>query len=344
MTRRKLTLILTGVLLAVILIFVAVFAIIANSKNDNAQPTEALSNWQKMIKDDALIKNVVTPGAHDAGTCGLPYFVETQDRDTSALLACGTRYFDLRVSYDNGKYRIYHGPSKGVTLDSVLDSVAEFMQNHPSEFVILDFQHFDEKNGEAQSGSITKTEAKLAGKLVVNDTAKTDLEFIETLTLGQVRGKCLVVWGRETDEILAKNTVFKRNNDDGTRENSVIHSYYDSSYNQLNSVSYIRLGLPKYIEQYKEANGGLFVLQGQLTDGMLIFGPHYREATHTDRMNEYVDNLATSSDLPIINIIMRDYVSPNKNCLALKLNVVKGLVIESEKEAYNAMLTANLTK
>ena len=324
-----------GAFVCAILIGVIVIAAVSNSKNDNSEPIEQLSYWQSMIKDETLIKQTVIPGAHDAGTKGLPYFAATQDRDTADLLKCGTRYFDLRVAYDNGNYKIYHGPSKGAALQSVLDAVKAFIAENASETVILDFQHFD---GDAQQGTIQLVEKTLTNLLVVNDTDKNDVDFINELTLGQTRGKCLVTWGRETEEILAKKYVFKRNNDDGTRENAVIQSYYKTSLNTKSSARYVNTALPQYIEAYKQENSGLFVLQGQLTDGMYIRGPKYREATHTDNMNDYVRKLGGSSDLNVINIIMRDFVSPYKNCFAIHLNFLKGNVSADYDEAFKQMI------
>lgn len=336
MTKKKITaLAVVGAFALAILLSVIIIAGVANSKNDKTKPVEQLSYWQSMLKDDVLLKKTVIPGAHDAGTKGLPYFAATQDRDTADLLACGTRYLDLRVSYADGKYLIYHGPSKGVALNGVLDDVKVFITANTTETVILDFQHFD---GEAQQGTIAIVEEKLDGLLLTNDTDKTDVEFIDELTVGQARGKCLIVWGRETEEILAKKHVFKRNNDDGTRTDSVIQSYYKTSYNTKSSKQYINTVLPQYIEKYKEIDSGLFVLQGQLTDGMYVRGPKFREATHTDNMNEYVRRLNGSVDFDKINIIMRDFVTPYKNCCAIQLNFPKSNVKTDSHKDFLQML------
>jgi len=337
MTKKLIALITVGCLIGAIALTVGICAIIANSKNDKSTPDASLSKWQSYIKDDALLKNIVIPGAHDAGTKGLPYFSATQDRDTADLLKCGTRYFDLRVSYANGKLLIYHGPSKGVALSDVLEQVSDFLKIQTSETVILDFQHFEETDNLSQNGALQLLEEKLANMLVVNDSQKTDVEFTDTLTLGQTRGKCFVVWGRQTEEILAKNYVFKRNNDDGTRDNSVLHSYYQSSLNKKSSKKYVEQALPQYLEKYGKESKGLFVLQGQLTDGLFVFGPRFRESTHTKRMNKYVENLHNDENLSLINIIMRDFVSPEKNCLALKLNITKGLVLQDKLNEYERM-------
>lgn len=297
--KKKIALIVTAGVLAAILITVCILAIIAHSKDDKTTPCDELSRWQSMIKDDALLKNVVTPGAHDAGTKGISYLAETQSRNTEELLKAGTRYFDPRVALAKNEYKIYHGPFKGVLLDGVLNSFKQFLTNNPSETLILDFQHFD---GDAQEGVWQKTQEHLSDMLLANDTQIDDVSFIDGLTLGQCRGKCLVVWGRENETILANKNAFKRNNDEGTRENSVLHSYYESSLNKKSSKKYVGEALEKYIGEYKKVNRGLFVLQGQLTDGLFVFGPRFKEATHTENMNAYVKALKDSGNLQYIKI------------------------------------------
>lgn len=328
-------------LLATILIAVDICIIVANCQNDLSLPAEGLSHWMKMIKDETLLKTVAIPGAHDAGTKGISYLAETQDRDTAELLACGTRYLDLRVAKAKDGLKIYHGPFNGVTLNSVLDSVKNFVANNPTETILLDFQHFD---GDAQEETLHTVQTFFAptsanSRLVENSSGKTDVEFVDSLTLGDCRGKCLVLWGgSKADEYGSLPYVFKRNNDNGTRESSVLHSYYQSELNKKSSSDYIKDALPHYLNLYKQQNSGLFVLQGQLTDGLFVFGPHFREATHNVNMNKYVQSLDDSEHLQIINIIIRDYVSPHKNCLTLKLNISKGIVAEQYANDFALLL------
>ena len=331
--KRKLSIICIAVVLLLILGTVGVLIAVANSQNDHSQPTKELSQWMSMIKDDTLLKNVVIPGAHDAGTTGLPYLAETQDRDIADLLACGTRYLDLRVAKTNdGELKIYHGPFKGVTLDSVFDQITAFLSENTSEALILDFQHF---SGDAEED----VQAKILNTLPVVRASGDFVEFADNLTLGDVRGKCLILWGEDS----ADGEVFlRRNNDEGTLENAALQSYYEGSRNKKSSSVYIEESLPYYIGRYKNEGKGLFVLQGQLTDGLFVFGPHFREATHNKNMNEYVKNLYNSADLSVINIIMRDYVSPYKNCLALQLNVPKNNVKADRIAQFNAMLAETL--
>ena len=331
--KRKITLICLSAVLLIILCTACGVMIVANSQNDNSNPTQQLSQWMSMIKDETLLKSVVIPGAHDAGTKGLSYMAETQNRDTADMLRCGTRYFDLRVSKTkNGELKIYHGPFKGVTLDSVLEQITQFLKEYPTEALILDFQHFD-------NGADTDTKTKVLTLPVVE--AQGDfVDFVDSLTLGEVRGKCLILWGTDS----ADGKVFlRRNNDEGTLEQSALQSYYEGKLNKKSSSTYVKEALPHYIDMYKQqGQKGLFVLQGQLTDGLFVFGPHYREATHTKNMNKYVASLNQSADLEIINIIMRDYVTPYKNCLALQLNVAKGNVKAESADAFQLMIDENV--
>lgn len=333
MTKKRIKTAILSAVLAAILLTVGILMMVANSQNDRRQPTEELSNWMSMIKDGTPLKRVVIPGAHDAGTKGLIYLAETQNKDTAAMLACGTRYLDLRVAKTkSGELKIYHGSFKGVTLDSVLDQIVEFLSKNPTEMLILDFQHFD---GDAEQDTKDKVLSTLDVIRAVGDY----VEFVDNLTLGEARGKCLVLWGADS----ADGEVFlRRNNDEGTLEHTALQSYYYSDLNKKSSSAYVKEALPYYIELYKEQGAGLFVLQGQLTDGLFVFGPRFREATHVKNMNDYVERLKNSADLGVINIVMRDYVTPYKNCLTLQLNATKGNVKVDCAEAFELMIAQNL--
>ena len=330
--KKKMTIICVSAVLALIILVVGVLIIVANSQNDSSAPSEELSRWMGMINDDTLLKSVVIPGAHDAGTKGLAYLAETQDRDTADMLACGTRYFDLRVSKTkDGELKIYHGPFKGVTLDSVLNQFVEFLGKNATEMLILDFQHFD---GDAEKD----TQNKVLNTLPIVTAEGDFVDFVDNLTLGEVRGKCLVLW---VDDSADGKVFLRRNNDEGTLEHCALQSYYEGARNKKSSANYIKQALPYYIGRYKAEGKGLFVLQGQLTDGLFVFGPHFREATHTKNMNQYVVGLKDSADIGVINIIMRDYVTPYKNCLSLQLNVTKGNVKTDCAAAFQKMIDDN---
>ena len=53
------------------------------------------ADWMRGVRDDAPLRRIAIPGAHDAGTAGMPWYSRTQDADTATLLADGVRYLAL---------------------------------------------------------------------------------------------------------------------------------------------------------------------------------------------------------------------------------------------------------
>jgi len=64
-----------------------------------------------------------------------------QDRDITTQLNDGIRYFDLRVAAYQNSFFIVHG-MYSVSVQSVLQQVAAFVEQNPKELIILDFNHF----------------------------------------------------------------------------------------------------------------------------------------------------------------------------------------------------------
>jgi len=71
----------------------------------------------------------------------LPRWSFTQHKDVEAQLHGGVRYFDIRcVSTGGNVIRVIHC-LLGDNIINILTKVATFLQQHPRELVILDFQH-----------------------------------------------------------------------------------------------------------------------------------------------------------------------------------------------------------
>ena len=296
----------------------------------------SLSNWMSVIEDSTLMTTIAMPGSHDAGCKDMMWAYQTQNTSIADQLSVGTRYFDIRVANDGGNLRVFHADMLGDDFLPILDDIRAFLDENPSECLLLDFQHFfgGEAEVECKALTVSAIQLKLADYLIHNDTASDDLAFINSLRLGDCRGKCLVFWGR-VDQYLENDWMFMRDDDDGTRANSVLHSYYKTEYNTNPSAKYIAEYLPEYWKQFDESNGGFFVLQGQLTDKLYVFGPASLEIKHDDNMNEYVLNLADDK-VQKANIIMRDYVTAKKNIATISLNLRKGNV----KSAYQTVLSS----
>lgn len=305
---------------------------------DKTESTPFLANWMSLIKDDVLLTNLVIPGAHDAGTAGMMWAAETQYKSIADMLDCGVRYFDIRVKKDGDNLVIFHGPIKGASFEPIADDINEFLSNNPTETLLLDFQHFEgEGVMEAVDGVLLE---KLGDRIVKNDTESDDLTFSESLTLANSRGKAMLFWGNYSDDgstcrfAMERNYLFGRNNDGGTRDSSVLQSYYNRSLNTKSSKTYIEKGIPRYIEKFKESDGGFFVMQCQLTDPIAIIGPRFLEGTHDKNASDFIKNLANADYFDCVNIIMRDYMGARKSKEIIALNAAKGNVAEDKTEYF----------
>ena len=279
------------------------------------------ADWMRGVRDDAPLRRIAIPGAHDAGTAGMPWYSRTQDADTATLLADGVRYLDLRVALGDGKLRIFHGPSTGVELDAVLQAVAAFLEAHPAECVLLDFQHFQ---GGAEQPTLAALTAALGQRIFAAPNPKDKVGCINSLPLSAVRGRVVVFWGSAQDPQLADPRLFPRGNDAGTRPNACLHSFYNESAHTGESKALIDTTLPEYLARFASLDSGICVLQGQLTDGWGVRGPRSRENTHAAAMDAFVSALAGSPNLPAVNIVLRDFATADKNAKTIELNRAKG--------------------
>ena len=100
------------------------------------------------IKDDVRFLDVVMPGSHDAGTNGLGALYKTQNSGFYDQLIGGVRYFDTRVAEFNGNVRCVHADSgnalnnsnaTGVLFKDLLNDLMRFINENPSEVIVLDF-------------------------------------------------------------------------------------------------------------------------------------------------------------------------------------------------------------
>ncbi len=294
--------------------------------------------WMNYIRDDVLLNDVVIPGSHDAGTYNTNWLGRTQGYSVKEQLDMGTRYFDLRVNKTSDGYYMFHSILNGERFEDVLFALKSFIKNNPEETLILDFQHF---KGEAEADVIEYIIDAIVtpGLAVKNETEMGDLEFVSKLTLGETRGKCLILFGNES---MARehSFLFSRNNDKCTEKGQALNSCYISEYNKMSSKDYINTALPYYFENIKkkisgEGFKGIFVLQGQLTDGYLIFGPYSKEKTHDKNMSEYIVAIKDDPErLALTNIIMRDFLTTEKCENIIKLNLYKGNVKEEFKSEF----------
>lgn len=267
-----------------------------------------LADWMAALPDDTPLKSLAIPGAHNAATAGMPWFAACQDLPVPQLLEAGTRYLNLRVRLDgDGHPAFFHGPATGGRLEDLLRACAAFLAAHPRETLLLDFHHF--RDG-AEAAADARLRAILGNRLLHAPPARSPTRFVDGLTLGQARGKCLIFWG-------AADTRghFARDDDAGRHPDRPLHSLYVAAWHTGPAERFLGRHLPAILA--RQANlPGLTVTQAQLTDGWGIRGPRFRDRALAPRL----DALLRDWPHPHPNILQRDFVTPERNRLLLDLN------------------------
>ena len=294
--------------------------------------------YMEYIKDDAALGQIVMLGAHDAGTAEQSDISRTQNSDFAAMLEGGVRYFDCRVTEVRGELTFVHGDSDGVfaispqmiTLDEAVDDINAFVEQNPSEIVILDFQHTWSATEDAviaalENGLVSR------GRVLTKELASDP----STVTLGQMRG-----WGKNIV------IVYKDTTSNVCEENDFL--FERSTFLQSDYVGSIHKGEPEELvaqwQTYFNAkkNGVLFVLQSQLTGSPL----EGREALIRPLLDDYLKEQVATNEIKLgkINIVMKDFVADNvADCAVsskdaihtiLSLNVDKGIVKTEKLDAF----------
>ena len=113
-------------------------------------------------------------------------------------LKLGVRYFDLRVNKVDNEYVMFHSVLNGTKFNPILDCIVQFLEENPSETLLLDFQHFKNSSDDYVYNEVSE---RLKGKLVVQDESQNELQYVDDLTLKETRGKCIVFFNNDSNYI-----------------------------------------------------------------------------------------------------------------------------------------------
>lgn len=295
-----------GILTLIAALGVAVWACVP--RTGDAEAVGGLEDWMGLLPDTAPLAAIAIPGAHNAGSAGMPWFAACQNLAIPDLLRCGTRCLDLRVRLRNGVPVFFHGPATGDALEPALVACRAFLLAHPTETLILDFHHF--RDG-AEAATHALVERHLGDLRLPNPGDAQAAAFLGTLTLGQARGRCLIVWGGAG----RAPRDFARDDDRGSHPDRPFHSYYDATAHTQSAEVFLTEGLPVAIARQRDLPG-LTVLQAQPTDAWGIRGPRWLDRS----FGPALDALLRDWPHPRPNILLRDFVSAPRNALLLSLN------------------------
>jgi hypothetical protein len=176
----------------------------------------ATKGWMGKLAPGLKLNQISIPGTHDSGaiTPDSRVGVATQTWSIAEQLDGGIRFFDIRIheSSDSAHWDIYHGSyNLDLTFGQVLSAAEEFLTapGNGGETVILRIQTAETGVNEHFSAVLTKYKSDHPTLLEINHTP----------TLGDVRGKIVLVNSVNTDEL--ENMKFKYQNDAYTGSYSV---------------------------------------------------------------------------------------------------------------------------
>ena len=110
------------------------------------------NDFLSKIADDTPLSQIALPGTHDTGALR-DFFIRGTARcqwmTISQQLDAGVRYMDIRLKRVNGSMDVYHGPAyQGVDFDDVLEQVFDFLQENPTETLIMCIKEEGDPKGE----------------------------------------------------------------------------------------------------------------------------------------------------------------------------------------------------
>lgn len=308
----------------------------------SAFKTGVYTNWMSYISDETRILSTVMPGAHDAGTVGMGDFYRTQNSGFYDMLNAGTRYFDMRVKEDNG-LRFIHGNTNstgqtGMLFQDGLNDIKKFIEENPSEVLILDFQHTWDSSEDAVIAMLTEV---LGSEHMLK---KSQAASLENVTMGQLRA-----WG--INYIVTYRTESKCANKDYLyfREANLYSPYVGSAHQGGNDS--LLSQMETYIKDYNSPEK-IFILQSQRTGGISNLNIQDLESEFRAAGNAFNRNLSKAENkekLDKINVIMRDFIADDVGAETAQqtiqsiifLNIFKGNIKKDKLTEFKIRLNYN---
>ncbi|WP_428328474.1 phosphatidylinositol-specific phospholipase C domain-containing protein [Mucilaginibacter sp.] len=177
----------------------------------NYDPASWMEDTLFPAKGNLTLKDIVIPGAHDAGMSALngtggihgnsinPCNTLTQKLNIGKQLNAGIRMFDLRVgAFKNSIYTKHSssdcmedamGGGYGEQFKDVLDSVKTFLDRHKKEFLIITLSHFCPK--EVSADHVADTIFSVLGK---DRIFNNQLNSIDHIKLNDLAGKVIITF------------------------------------------------------------------------------------------------------------------------------------------------------
>lgn len=141
-TKLKTSELIKGVIAVTILLLVSMSQ--TNMFQSNGGYSDAPSidsknpQWMSGVSGTLRLSELSLPGTHDSLSFHGGAWVQTQSLPLKTQLESGVRIFDIRARHIDNVFTIHHGPVyQKIDFDRVMVSMTEFLENHPSETILM---------------------------------------------------------------------------------------------------------------------------------------------------------------------------------------------------------------
>lgn len=154
--------------------------------DDTPDPEFLNPSWMAAIPDELPLSEVTMPGTHNTIARYGGVYAECQSWTLSSQLRAGVRFLDMRVRHINGNLTLHHGVSyQWGHFGQVLEGVSEFLQEYPSETVLMRLKEEFSETNNIYSAVVD----------FIHRYAHWDLLWHSRLvpTMGEARGKLIIL-------------------------------------------------------------------------------------------------------------------------------------------------------
>lgn len=193
-----------------------------------SSPSDLRPQWMSRLEDSRPLARISIPGTHDSLAMHGGIVWQCQSMSLDAQLAAGVRALDVRCRHlSGGRFAIYHSFNyQQIDFDGVLTTVATFLAENPSETILMRVKKewiSDPSFGGPSFEDTFLRYRELFGSLFFKPEGHGKLSLdLNTLTLGEVRGKVVVLQDFETSECDKK----EENESDGEKKVHRHHKVY----------------------------------------------------------------------------------------------------------------------
>lgn len=109
-----------------------------------------MTDWLGSVDQHQLITELLLPGTHDTMTAPCPErYYHTQTLSLAEQLQAGVRFLDIRLRRE--MVAAHREWISDITADTIFSTCAKFLQEHPSEFMLMRIQNANEKKDDYEA-------------------------------------------------------------------------------------------------------------------------------------------------------------------------------------------------